>query len=75
VHFSLLPLVAGISYELLKLSGRTRDNSLTRILIAPGLWLQRITTREPDDKQLEVGLTSLIASIEGTDLYTEKVRV
>jgi uncharacterized protein YqhQ len=75
VHFSLLPLVAGISYELLKLSGRTRDNFLTRILIAPGLWLQRITTREPDDKQLEVGLTSLIASIEGTDLYTEKVRV
>lgn len=74
VHFSLLPFVAGISYELLKLSGKTRDNLLTKILIAPGLWLQRITTREPEDDQLEVGLTSLIASIEGTELYTEKVR-
>ncbi len=74
LHFSLLPFVAGISYELLKLSGKTRNNVLTRILIAPGLWLQRITTREPEDDQLEVGLTSLIASIEGTELYTEKVR-
>jgi uncharacterized protein YqhQ len=74
VHFSLLPLVAGVSYELLKLSGKTRNNKLTRFLIAPGLWLQKITTREPDADQLEVGITSLIASIEGTDLYTEKVR-
>lgn len=73
-HFTLLPLVAGLSYELLKLSGKTRNNSLTKVLIAPGLWLQRITTREPDDEQLEVGLTSLIASIEGTELYTEKVK-
>lgn len=73
-HFSLLPLVAGISYELLKLSGKTRENWLTKIFIAPGLWLQKITTREPDDDQLEVGLTSLIASIEGTELYTDKIR-
>jgi uncharacterized protein YqhQ len=75
IHFMLLPLVAGISYELLKLSGKTRDNWFTKILIAPGLWLQKITTREPDDGQLDVGLTSLIASIEGTELYTEKVKV
>ena len=74
LHFSLLPLVAGASYELLKLSGKTRNNRLTRLLIAPGLWLQKITTREPDESQLEVGITSLIASIEGTALYTEKVR-
>lgn len=73
-HFSLLPFVAGISFELLKLSGKTRDSYLTKILISPGLWLQRITTREPDDDQLEVGLTSLVASIEGTDLYTDKIR-
>lgn len=75
VHFTLLPLVAGISYELLKLSGKTRHSRLTKILIAPGLLLQRITTREPDRGQLEVGLTALIASIEGTELYTEAVRV
>jgi len=74
LHFSLLPLVAGVSYELLKLSGKTRNLRLTRMLIAPGLWLQNITTREPDDSQLEVGITALISSIEGTELYTESVR-
>ncbi|NOY88917.1 MAG: DUF1385 domain-containing protein, partial [FCB group bacterium] len=63
VHFSLLPLVAGGSYELLKLSGKTRDNKLTKILIQPGLWLQKITTQEPSRDQLEVGLMALKASL------------
>jgi uncharacterized protein YqhQ len=63
LHFSLLPLVAGGSYELLKLSGKTRDNALTRILIAPGLWLQRLTTREPSIDQLEVAIAALKASL------------
>ena len=58
-HFSVLPFVAGSSFELLKLSGRKRNYLLTRVLIAPGLWLQRITTREPDDDQLEVALVAL----------------
>jgi uncharacterized protein YqhQ len=60
-HLSLLPLVAGGSYEILKLSGRHRNRSWVRWLIAPGLWLQRITTREPDDGQLEVALSALRA--------------
>lgn len=63
VHFSLLPLVAGGSYELLKLSGKTRDNSFTRILIQPGLWLQRITTKEPSLDQLEVAIAALKAAL------------
>ncbi|RKX28679.1 MAG: DUF1385 domain-containing protein [Candidatus Zixiibacteriota bacterium] len=63
IHFSLLPLVAGGSYELLKLSGKTRDNKITKILIKPGLWLQRLTTKEPSPEQLEVGLASLKAAI------------
>lgn len=58
-HFTLLPLVAGSSFELLKLSGRHRDRAWVRTLIAPGLWLQRITTREPSDDQLEVALAAL----------------
>ncbi len=58
-HFSLLPFIAGISFELLKISGKKRNHPLTRVLIAPGLWLQRITTREPDDDQLEVALVAL----------------
>lgn len=58
-HFSLLPLVAGGSFELLKLSGRHRNRAWVQLLIAPGLWLQRITTREPSDDQLEVALAAL----------------
>ena len=75
LHFSLLPLVAGVSYELLKLSGKTRESRLTRILIAPGLSMHKITTREPDNSQLEVGITALISSIEGPELYTDAVKV
>lgn len=63
LHFSMLPLVAGGSYELLKLSGRTRDNAITRFLIAPGLWMQRITTREPSIDQVEVAIAALEAAL------------
>ena len=67
-HLLFLPIVAGTSFELLKLSGKTRNNPVTRILIAPGLWLQRITTNEPSDDQVEVALTALKSSIAGTSL-------
>jgi uncharacterized protein YqhQ len=67
-HLLFLPLVAGLSFELLKLSGKTRNSAITRILIAPGLWLQRITTSEPSDDQLEVALEALRSSIAGTAL-------
>lgn len=66
-HFSLLPLVAGTSYELLKLSGKTRDNIVTRILIKPGLWLQKITTQEPSSDQLEVAIAALEAALGITE--------
>lgn len=55
----LLPVIAGISYELLKLSSKYKDNFIVNMLIKPGLWLQKITTREPDDSQLEVALISI----------------
>ncbi|MFQ6117221.1 MAG: DUF1385 domain-containing protein [Candidatus Bipolaricaulia bacterium] len=57
----LLPVVAGFSYEALMFSGRHADSRWLRPLIAPGLWLQRLTTKEPDDSQLEVALTALKA--------------
>ena len=63
IHFSLLPLVAGVSYELLKLSGKTRDSRFTKFMIQPGLWLQRITTQEPDLSQLEVAIYALKHSL------------
>ena len=56
----LLPLVVGISYEIIRFAGR-HDNSVMRFLLAPGLWLQRLTTREPDDSQLEVAINALEA--------------
>lgn len=58
-HMSVLPLISGISFELLKLSGRKRNHPVTRFLIKPGLWLQRITTKEPADDQIEVALVAL----------------
>jgi uncharacterized protein YqhQ len=65
-HFSLLPLLGGLSYELLKFSGKKRDKKYVRWLAAPGLWLQRITTQEPDDAQLEVAIVALKSALEET---------
>ena len=67
MHFLLLPLVAGGAYELLKLSGKTRDNKITKLLIQPGLWLQRITTREPSPEQMEVAIVALETALGITE--------
>lgn len=58
-HLVSVPLVAGVSYELLKLSSRYSNNFITRILIKPGLWLQKITTKPPSDEQLETAIVAL----------------
>ena len=63
VHLLLIPLVAGSSYEVLKLSDRYRHLPLVGALILPGLWLQKITTRKPDDRQLEVAAAALKAAV------------
>lgn len=55
----LIPLIAGIAYEIIRFSARHLDSAACRALIQPGLWLQRITTKEPDDAQLEVAITAL----------------
>jgi len=55
----MLPLIVGIGFEFLMIAGKHGSNIIVRILSAPGLWLQRITTREPDDDQLEVAITAL----------------
>ena len=60
IKVALLPLIVGIGYELIKLAGR-HQNWLTKIISAPGLWIQRITTNEPDDGQIEVAIASLTA--------------
>jgi len=55
----LIPLIAGLSFELLKISARKKNSALMRIFIQPGLLLQRLTTREPDEKQIEVAIRAL----------------
>lgn len=66
-HFSLLPLLGGVSFELLKLSGKKQSNRIVRWLTAPGLWLQRITTRQPDDAQLEVAIAAVKGALADQD--------
>jgi len=60
----LLPMIAGISYEFLKWSAMNDNHPLVRMVIAPGLALQRLTTREPDDSQLEVAIRSMNEALE-----------
>ena len=62
VKVIMVPLVCGVGYELLKICGRY-DNWLTRVIATPGMWVQRITTKEPDDSMIECAITSLKAVI------------
>lgn len=58
IKIAVLPLIVGIGYELIKLAGR-KDNAFTRAISAPGLWMQRITTKEPDDSMIECAIAAL----------------
>lgn len=62
VKLLILPLVMGFGYEFIKYAGR-HDNLLVKILSAPGLWMQRLTTKEPDDSMIEVGIAAFKAVI------------
>ena len=67
----LLPLVVGVTYEINRWAGR-HDNWFTKILIAPGMWMQHFTTNEPDDSMIEVGIAAVNAVLpekEGSDLW------
>jgi len=60
----LLPVIAGIAYELIRYAGMHRSNRLLMALLAPGLWLQRLTTREPTDDQVEVSICAMRRVLE-----------
>lgn len=68
---ALLPITCGIGYELIKICGK-HDNTFTRIIAAPGLWAQRITTKEPDDDMIEVAIEAIKAVIpdDGSDILS-----
>ena len=74
----LLPVIAGLAYELIRFAGRHSDNRLLMALLAPGLWLQRLTTREPSLDQLEVSIRALKEVLEregGVDPTDRRVEV
>ncbi len=66
IKLLILPLITGISYEFIRYAGK-HDNLLVRILAAPGLWMQRLTTKEPDEAMIEVALASFKAVIDEDD--------
>ena len=68
LKFCLLPLITGISYEIIKFASKT-ENILTRILIMPGLLLQRLTTKEPNAKQIEVAIKAVEKLFEYESKY------
>jgi uncharacterized protein YqhQ len=65
----LLPVIAGIAYELIRFAGKHTDNTYLMALLAPGLWLQRLTTREPSLDQIEVSIRALqqVLALEGRE--------
>lgn len=62
IKLLLVPVICGIGYELIKICGR-HDNIITKIVAAPGLWIQRITVKEPDDQMIEVAIAAMEAVI------------
>jgi len=72
IKILLLPLTVGIGYELIKLCGKY-DNWFTRVIAAPGMWAQRITTREPDDSMIEIAIAAITPVIpdDGSDIVNK----
>ena len=66
----LIPVIAGISYELIRLAGRS-NNILVKIISAPGLWLQRLTTKEPDEQMVEVAIKAVEAVFDWKQFLRE----
>jgi len=67
----LIPVIAAVGYEVIRFGARHADNPLVRAIMAPGLWLQNMTTREPDESQLEVGIAALKRLLEIDQLEEE----
>ncbi|MGB9619410.1 MAG: DUF1385 domain-containing protein, partial [Armatimonadota bacterium] len=61
---ALLPVVAGIAYEVIRLAGKRKDSWFAKLLVFPGLLMQKITTREPEPEMIEVAIKSLQSVLE-----------
>ncbi len=71
-RIAIIPLIAGISYEIIRLAGRS-DNPIINILSRPGMWMQKLTTREPDEEMIQVGIASVEAVFDWKG-YVENIR-
>ncbi|MBM2841267.1 MAG: hypothetical protein HW412_1795 [Bacteroidetes bacterium] len=71
-HLPLIPLVGGFSYEVIKASAKRSETFIGKIVVAPGLWLQKITTKEPDESMLEVAILALRAAL-GQDDESQRI--
>jgi uncharacterized protein YqhQ len=71
----LLPVIAGLAYELIRFAGKHRENRIVMAVLAPGLWLQRLTTREPSLDQLEVSIRALREVLQLESARVEETRV
>jgi len=75
IKLLLIPLIVGIGYELIKLAGR-KDNLFTRIISAPGMWLQRISTKEPEeDAMIECAILAFMEVLPDDEMYAEKAKI
>ncbi len=70
----LLPLIAGLAYEVIRFAGKHSDNRFLMAMLAPGMWLQRLTTRQPDDDQVEVSIRALQRVLEREQAETPAER-
>ena len=70
----LLPVIAGLAYELIRYAGKHQGNRVLMTLLAPGLWLQRLTTREPTLDQVEVSIRALREVLERDQAETPEER-
>ncbi len=70
----LLPVIAGLAYELIRFAGKHQDNAILMMLLAPGLWLQRLTTRQPSLDQIEVSIRALQEVLRREGVITPEER-
>lgn len=68
-----IPLISGLSYEVIRFAGRHQDNPVVRLIMMPGLGLQRMTTRQPDESQVAVAIAALKAVLEKDSGETENL--
>src|ERR687896_233564 len=73
-RIAFLPLIAGLAYEVIRYAGKHQDNRALMTLLAPGMWLQRLTTREPTDEQVEVSIRALQRVLEREQAETPAER-